>query len=225
MSVSHKHIVVNSELSVDYDFERAPGDGAWICRRNAGKSYSFVSLSEAEAKAIKSSRDAMYKRRYSRIIENQNTMVMMMPTIVAMRNDRGPLFRVDIEVSETDELIVVDRAYYDQPPTPKEAFGTIESSRSYDEAVEGIDGTIAIAEGYILDARSEAEITVVSRLDEACVWMLVKYTGHGRLETVHTDTGGLRTVLVSVPDCRIGDMFKIIFGSEETAWFEIRDHK
>lgn len=225
MSVSHKHIVVNSELSVDYDFERAPGDGAWICRRNAGKSYSFVCLTEAEAKAIKSSRDAMYKRRYSRLIGNSNTMVMMMPTIVALRNDRGPLFRVDIEVNETDELIAADPAYYDQPPTPKEAFGTIEASRSYDEAVEGVDGTIAITNGYINDATSAAEIAVSSRLDKACVWMLVKYLDHGRTETVHTDIGGLRTVEVSVPGCKIGDLFKIIFGSEETVWFEIRDHK
>lgn len=151
MKLSKKNLVVSEELTTEYSFRRTDIEGVWLCTRSASKRYSFIGLTLDDAYAARSSREAMYTRRYKRFVDldgagtMSNVSVMLLSTVISVRNDVGKFYRLDIDVNELDEVVFVGgESYVGRPPTPRDVFGEIESERTYDENLGSNEISIVI---------------------------------------------------------------------------------
>lgn len=209
--------VTSRGLAVRYSVQ--PSKHGYEVTRYATKSYAFVGMDRATAKACASAKRSQYTREYSRVETKSGTSgstvaevtVVECPCDIAETRMNGGMWQVQVDVNETDTKPAAEI-----PPDPASIFAAA-NGRNYDEG-DGDGGAALVLKGVTRAPRGayvSYRTNIVGFVEDALV-LQFKTSESGSWSGARRVSSGLYEGVPSSGDC----WCRIMYGSVESNTLE-----
>lgn len=197
--------VIKTDLSVTYEVDRE--DSWYVVTRHATKSYSIVDLDAESAAVIANQRVAIYTRPYSVLVSSGGGTMPSVRSLtnclakVFPRHDTGPVWRVDVDLDETDVKVSAT-----EPADPATLF-TAENARDYDETDDIVKTAAVTSAKY---DGNNAVIAFSSNFGDDVICQKFNTTANAWEPIFVQPSGGV----ITIPDGAVvgGDRVRVISG-------------